>query len=80
MCHARERTQIEFPIEVSVNVFEHAVHPRRVFRLVRFLGQDCRLRPKAQLSLVTNGQNAHFILRNHKPIKCDVTSLSVRND
>ncbi len=39
--------------------------------------EDRRLRLKAQLSLVTNGQNSHFILRNHKSIQCDVTSLSV---
>jgi hypothetical protein len=32
-------TQIEFLIEVSVDVFGHAVHPRRIFSLVGFPGQ-----------------------------------------
>lgn len=36
-------------------------------------------RLEAKLSLVTNGQNAHFILRYHKPVKYDVTSLSIGN-
>lgn len=39
MGHPGQDTQIEFLIEVSVDVFEHAVHPRRIFSLVGFPGQ-----------------------------------------
>ena len=44
MCHASQGPQIQFPIEMSVDVFEHAVHPRRVFGKVGSPGQSVRLR------------------------------------
>jgi len=37
-------------------------------------------RQKAQLALVPNGQDAHFILRNHEPIQREVPCLSIGND
>lgn len=37
-------------------------------------------RQKAQLTLVPNGQDAHFILRNHEPIQGEVPCLSIGND
>ena len=43
MCHAGQDPQIEFLIEMSVNVLEYAVHPRRVLGIVGFPGQSARL-------------------------------------
>lgn len=40
MCHAAQGPQIECLIEVSVDVFEYAVHPRRIFSLVGFPAQS----------------------------------------
>jgi len=31
MCHARQDSQLELLIEPTINVFEYAVQPRRVF-------------------------------------------------
>jgi hypothetical protein len=45
MRYTGQRSQIEFLIEVPVDMFEHAVHARRVFSLASFLSQStfCRL-------------------------------------
>lgn len=37
-------------------------------------------RQKAQLALVPNGQDAHFILRNHEPIQGEVPCVPIGND
>ncbi|MDB6086101.1 MAG: hypothetical protein JWN43_3982 [Gammaproteobacteria bacterium] len=52
MCHAGQGPQIEFLIEVPVDVFEYTVHPRRVFSLVGFPGQSVWLRKSGKMTVL----------------------------